>query len=172
MDIQVQKIKQALSDDEQNYDLLVNSSLKNFRVIISSIKKHSSQVEAFCNVSSSQLWVLWELHQSPGLKVSELASKLSIHQSTASNLIEKLVKRALINKQRDDFDQRVVRLYLTPAGTEVVLKAPNSPRGILRDALDHLPAENLSLLQKSLETLMAQIKLKDEKDALTPLADI
>lgn len=172
MRIQAVKIKHELAGENQGNDLLVNAAIKNFRVIVSSVKKHSSQVEAHCDVSSSQLWLLWELQQTPGLKVTELASRLSIHQSTASNLIEKLVKKQLVNKQRDDVDQRIVRLYLTHAGVEVVLKAPSSPRGILRDALEHLSTSELTLLQQSLETLMAQIKLKDEEDALTSLADI
>lgn len=172
MSIQTDRPKQDVAAAEQSDNLLVNATIKDFRVIISSIKKHSSQVEALCNVSSSQLWLLWELHQSPGLKVTELANRLSIHQSTASNLIEKLVNKQLVIKRRSDFDQRVVRLYLSEAGTEVVFKAPSSPRGALRDALEHMSASELILLQQSLGALIAQIKLKDEESALTPLSDI
>src|SRR5690606_32319501 len=140
------------------------------RIIISSVKKHLGRIENLCEVSSSQLWVLWELYKSPGLKVTELALKLSIHQSTASNLIEKLVKKALIVKKRGHQDQRVVRLYLTSAGIETILKAPGSPRGVLRDALDQLSIQDLLQLQHSLESLIEQIKQKDEADAMEPLA--
>lgn len=157
---------------ENQSEALANTALKHFRVIFSSIKKHSNQIEVLCEVSSSQLWLLWELYKMPGLKVTELAFKLSIHQSTASNLIEKLVRRQLIVKRRDASDQRVVRLYLTQSAEEVVLKAPSSPRGVLRDALDHMPTSELLLLQCSLDALVAQIRLKDEADAFTPLADI
>ncbi|CAG0960868.1 putative HTH-type transcriptional regulator YusO [Methylophilaceae bacterium] len=164
--------RRMLTHDEAHHDELASSTLKNFRIIFNSVRKHLSQIEALCGVSSSQLWVLWELHKSPGLRVTELAGKLSIHQSTASNLIEKLVKKSLISKKREDQDQRVVRLYLTQAGMEVILKAPGSPRGVLRDALDHLSIQDLLSLQQSLECLIGKIRLKDEADALMPLTDI
>jgi DNA-binding MarR family transcriptional regulator len=65
-----------------------------------------------------------------------------------------------------------VRLYLTEEGTSLVLKAPASPRGILRDALDALDLEEMQQLQQSLQTLIGKIKLKNEADAMKPLADI
>lgn len=159
------------------HDALASATLKDFRIIFSSVKKHLSRVEAMCGISSSQLWVLWELQQAElqealGLRVTELAAKLSIHQSTASNLIEKLTKKGLIIKKREDQDQRVVRLSLTEDGRALISKAPASPRGILRDALDYLDYQELLSLQQSLHVLIGKIRVKDESDALTPLADI
>lgn len=162
----------ALLVPDDLHDRLATDTLKKFRIIFSSVKTHLGEIEAQCGISSSQLWVLWELHKTPGLKVTELAAKLSIHQSTASNLIEKLSRRALIAKKREDIDQRVVRLYLTEAGISLVMQAPPSPRGILRDALDNLDIEEMQQLQQSLQTLISKIKLKNEADAMKPLADI
>lgn len=170
MKVSTEKQKQAIPDGEKAQEILATSALKNFRIIFNSIRKHSNEIEDRCKISSSQLWVLWELYKTPGLKVTELASRLSIHQSTASNLIEKIVNRKLIGKKREDQDQRVVRLYLTEEGKDVILKAPDSPRGILREALDQLSAEELNLLEQSLENLISRIKLKDEEDAMKPLA--
>lgn len=155
------------ADDQQ---ALASATLKNFRIIFNSVKKHFKQVETQCGVSSSQLWLLWELHKTPGLKVSELAGKLAIHQSTASNLIEKAVRKALISKKREDQDQRVVRLYLTAAGRETMLKAPESPRGVLTEAIEQLSAAELLQLQASLQSLISRMKIKDEADALKPLS--
>lgn len=155
---------------ETSHEQLASSALKDFRIIFNSVKKHFKQVEELCGISSSQLWVLWELHKTPGLKVSELAGKLAIHQSTASNLIEKAAKKALISKKREDQDQRVVRLYLTEAGREIVKKAPDSPRGVLTEAIDQLSVEDLVQLQNSLEKLIGKMKLKDDADAMKPLS--
>lgn len=159
-------------EESASHEQLASSALKDFRLIFNSVKKHFKQIEEQCGISSSQLWVLWELHKTPGLKVTELAGKLAIHQSTASNLIEKVAKKTLISKKREDQDQRVVRLYLTKAGQEVVLKAPDSPRGVLREAIDHLPTSDLMQLQNSLDRLIGQMKLKDEADAMKPLSSL
>ena len=155
---------------ETSHEQLASSALKDFRIIFNSVKKHFKQVEKQCGISSSQLWVLWELHKTPGLKVSELAGKLAIHQSTTSNLIEKTARKALISKKREDQDQRVVRLYLTEAGRDIVKKAPDSPRGVLTEAIDRLSIADLMQLQSSLEKLIGNMKLKDEADAMKPLS--
>lgn len=151
---------------------LATAALKNFRVIIRSVKKHQRRIEHDCAISGAQLWALWELHRAPGLKVSALADRLAIHQSTASNLIEKLARKALVERRREDQDQRVVRLYLTPAGRQVIRRAPGSPRGVLKDALDELPLEVLTRLQQTLALLTDQIRLKDEGDGMEPLTDL
>ncbi|MES2500062.1 MAG: MarR family winged helix-turn-helix transcriptional regulator [Pseudomonadota bacterium] len=151
---------------------LANASLQYFRVIISSVKKHMSDTESACGISSSQLWVLYELNRAPDLKVSELAANLSIHQSTASNLIEKLVKKKLILKKRETSDQRVVRLSLTEQGLAMIQNAPPSPRGVLRDALDRLEMETLITLTESLAQLSLQISGKDLDAGLIPISDL
>jgi DNA-binding MarR family transcriptional regulator len=151
---------------------LANASLQNFRVIFSSVKKHLTDTESACGISNSQLWVLYELHKAPDLKVTELAANLAIHQSTASNLVEKLVKKKLIVKKRETADQRVVRLSLTEQGLVIIQNAPPSPRGVLRDALDRLDMDTLANLAQSLEQLSLQINSKDTSAGLIPLADL
>lgn len=151
---------------------LATASLQHFRVIFSSVKKHLSDTESACGISGSQLWVLYELNRAPDLKVTELAANLAIHQSTASNLIEKLVKKELIVKKRETTDQRVVRLSLTEQGVEMIKNAPPSPRGVLRDALDRLDTEKLAALAEGLEELIVQINSKDLDAGLIPLSDL
>lgn len=151
---------------------LATASLQHFRVIFSSVKKHLSDTESTCGISGSQLWVLYELNRAPDLKVTELAANLAIHQSTASNLIEKLVKKELIVKKRETTDQRVVRLSLTEQGVEMIKSAPPSPRGVLRDALDRLDTEKLAGLAEGLEELIVQINSKDLDAGLIPLSDL
>ena len=151
---------------------LANASLQHFRVIFSSVKKHLSDTESACGISSSQLWVLYELYKVPDLKVSELANNLAIHQSTASNLVEKLVKKQLIAKKRETSDQRVVRLSLTEQGLAIIKNAPPSPRGVLKEALDRLDVDALTGLTQSLEKLTLQINSKDLGAGLIPLGDL
>lgn len=150
----------------------VREILKHFRMLFRSVQKHSHWVEEQCGVSGAQLWALWELLVSPGLKVSELSRLLSIHQSTASNLLDKLEKRGLIRRERGGPDQRVVRIFLEPAGLEIINKAPRPAQGILVGALQHLPDETLNNLQAALEQVAARVKLKDENSALKPMSDI
>ena len=145
--------------------------LKQFRVIFRSMKRHFTEIERQCGISGSQLWALASVVEEPGVRVTELARRLSIHQSTASNLVDVLVRRGLIERRRGAIDQRVVELYPTRSGRSVVRKAPQPLQGLLPDALDHLAPETLSALHLQLESLLQVMQLRDASAAQIPLAD-
>ncbi len=145
--------------------------LKKFRVIYGAVRHHFREVEENCGVSGSQLWVLQEVARNVGTGVSELAERLSIHQSTCSQLVEKLVSRGLIIKVRSSKDQRRVGLTVSKTGTDLLANAPRPAEGILPNALTALPREALLSLDASLAELIGQLRLHDEKFAGKPLGD-
>jgi DNA-binding MarR family transcriptional regulator len=148
------------------------SVLKLFRVIFQSINRHSFEVEQKAGVGGAQLWALAEISGRPRITVTELAKAMSIHQSTASNLLEKLESQNYIARNRSDEDRRVVLLTLTPRGEEILDKAPLPYRGVLNDALLKLDEASLTVLQGSLEKLVAQLEYKQLKGAFEPLGKI
>lgn len=54
--------------------------------------------------------------------VGELAERLQIQHHSAVELVDRMVERKLIERQRDEQDQRRVLLSLTPYGEEVLKK--------------------------------------------------
>ena len=52
--------------------------------------------------------------------ISELAERLQIQHHSTVELIDRLVKRSLIKRSRDEADQRRVIIHLTPQGEEVL----------------------------------------------------
>lgn len=146
--------------------------LRKLRIVFGSARKHFRAIEQTCGVSGSQLWALIEVRDRSGLKVSELAELMSIHQSTASNLLDKLQKRKLVVRERNDFDQRVVRLRLTPAGARIVAKAPKPARGVVPDALSKISLGQLAMLRDSLDALIDRLSIADRRGESRPLADL
>jgi MarR family transcriptional regulator, organic hydroperoxide resistance regulator len=144
--------------------------LGKFRVVFRAIQEHSRWVEKRCGVSAAQLWAMWEIQASPGLRVSELSAALSIQQSTASNLLDKLEHKGLVERQRGGRDQRVVRLYLTAAGRALVARAPHPAQGALMEALHRLPDAPLEELEHGLDRLAAAMGA-DPGEALRPLSE-
>lgn len=146
--------------------------LRQFRVIYGSVKQHFRDVEKQCGISGSQLWLLREVAATPGTGVSRLAERLSIHQSTCSLLVEKLVGAGLVLKTRSLADQRRVGLELTPTGKQLLKTAPGPAEGILPDALKQMPDDSLQVLSAHLGQLISQISVQNESDAGKPLSDI
>lgn len=146
--------------------------LKKFRIIYGSVRQHFREVERTCGVTGSQLWIMREISNSSGIGVSELAERLSIHQSTCSQLVEKLTSSKLIIKERSKEDQRRVGLYLTKEAATLLKKAPGPAEGVLPEALWSLPAETIQTLNRSLEKVIEQLQVRDDKLADQPLSDL
>ena len=64
--------------------------------------------------------VLWE---GDGLTVKALGEKLFLDSGTITPLIKRLEARGLVRRQRDDEDERQVRIFLTPEGHDLRAKA-------------------------------------------------
>lgn len=145
------------------------SVLQRFRVLIRTAQRHSQWVERQSGVTGAQLWALQELKEQPGLRVGELANRMALHQSTASNMIDRLETAELIRKERTSADQRVVRLYVTEQGEALLQRAPSPARGVLPEALRLLDQEALLHLQRDLDAVLRQIRNLDEGFGMQPL---
>lgn len=146
--------------------------LKQFRLIYGSVRHHFRQVEETCGVSGSQLWLLHELQSAPGIGVSDLAHRLSIHQTTCSQLIEKLVVRGYVVKARSEQDQRRVGLTITRSAAKVLKDAPGPAEGLIPEALMGLSESTLESLSTNLGKLIGGLHVQDEQAAERPLSDL
>jgi DNA-binding MarR family transcriptional regulator len=146
-------------------------ALRQFRELFRLSQQHFQRVGARCGLSGAQLWAMAEVDARPGLKVSDLASALSVHLSTASNLLDRLQAKSLVRRERSEDDQRVVRVRLTKAGKRVLRTAPAPAAGVIPDALDHLPAETLACLSRELTILLHLTRVRDRYAALKPLSE-
>jgi len=89
-----------------------------------------------------------------GITVTGLSGRMALHQTSTSNLINLLVERGLIQRERDRVDHRIVHLKATPAGKQVLLKTPGPHAGLLVDALRRLDRAQLAELSKNLQWIV------------------
>lgn len=150
----------------------VLQALRSFRLIVRSIKQHFQHVQEATGLSGSQLWCLAAVQAQPGLRVTALGRALGIQQATASNLVESLERKGLLERRRDQRDQRVVSVFLTPAGGLVAREAPEPVAGILPDALGRLTPNALADLNRQLNELIELMALPDESGRGIPLSDL
>jgi DNA-binding MarR family transcriptional regulator len=161
--------KQARDIDRELQAQAAMEALHKLRVLIRAAQRHSTWIEKQCGVSGAQLWVMQELRETPGLRVGQVAEKLAIHQTTASNLLDALSKRGLVSKERDPADQRVVTLQLSKKGLAVLEKAPTPARGLLPEGLRRLDEKELKGLNKGLQALLDVVDRVDDNAGLQPL---
>jgi len=128
--------------------------LRQFRSIARSVSRHVLAVERQCGISGSQLTTLAIVRSRTGIRVTELAQSLSLHQSTASNLVDQLARRGLIERRRSESDLRVVQLHCTAQGNALLEQAPKPLEGLLAHALCNLDSATLAGLHDCLSRLI------------------
>jgi MarR family transcriptional regulator, organic hydroperoxide resistance regulator len=153
-------------------DPLALAVLMQFRQIFGSVRHHFRQVEDRCGITGSQLWVLREVSGKPGIGVSALARRLSIHQSTCSQLVESLVARRYLRKARSEEDQRRVGLSVTRAAERLLAAAPGPAKGLLPTALASLSDPTLRALSAHLDEVIGRLQTQGKRHARRPLADL
>jgi DNA-binding MarR family transcriptional regulator len=144
-------------------------SLKMFRIIFKSANRHFHDIEKRAGIGGASLWALAEIAENENLTVSGLAKAMSVHQSTASNLMEKLESDGYVLRRRNPQDRRIVHLSLTDKGQLVLEKAPPPYRGILPDALMRLNPESLAVLNQHLAELIRGMEHQQSGSAFEPL---
>lgn len=156
---------------EEELEVMRQNILRRLRMLFRTIQNHSRVVEKACGMSSAKLWMMWEIMNNPGLKVSELADALIIHASTCSNLLDKLQASGLVRRDRDESDQRTVRVYLTDEGKKMLAQAPRPARGRVSEGLSRLSGAHLRELDDGLANLVSTIESLDDEAGMLPLTE-
>ncbi|HUA25621.1 MAG TPA: MarR family transcriptional regulator [Steroidobacteraceae bacterium] len=105
-------------------------------------------------ISGSQLWALSEIARREGMGVNDLAERMALHQTTASNLANALAKTGLIRRVRDGSDRRFVHLHLTSEGRRALKQSPGPHPGLLVEALRRIGSRHLGRLRRDLAALV------------------
>lgn len=103
------------------------------------------------------LLVLWE---QDGVSVSEIGERLKLGTGTLTPLIKRLEAQKILERERDDKDERVVRVWLTPQGVK-----------LRDDALEARLFVACSLGMKEKEILALRSELIDMIDQLETSGD-
>lgn len=105
------------------------------------------------SLSVPQFRVLAFLTLHPGASLSDVADHLGVTRATASTMVDRLVKRGLIDRAEHPQERRHVMLKLTQRGTDQLQQMRNITSSKIADLLVHLSAQELSGISQALLTL-------------------
>jgi len=133
--------------------------LKHFREIYIQAKSELKDNVKKTGLSGSQLWIMQQIYNFNGISNSELAKNLTLHVSTCSILVNKLIKKGLVEKTRSPTDERKIVLTITSKGKQLMAKAPKSPEGAIPSTLKKLNIEELEELNTVLTKFARKMKV-------------
>jgi DNA-binding MarR family transcriptional regulator len=136
--------------------------LTHFREIFIQAKSELKDNVKKTGLTGAQLWIMQQVYNFNGISNSELSKNLTIHVSTCSLLVNKLIKKNLIEKTRDPKDERKIVLTLSPKGKQLMAKAPKSPEGAIPSTLKKLTIEDLEELNTVLTKFAKKMKVHNK----------
>ena len=140
------KTDSALIDSQA--DELVGYWLALGRRIMSRKLASSLYPELKDKYSRGQVHALMLLAEAGEPKISELASVLSLDESTVTRLVDKLETAGLAERRRSTSDRRSTGVVITKAGRKVVAHAREHQRVLLAEVLSALdPAERTEFIR-------------------------
>lgn len=132
----------------------VANIIDNIRRFFQVLNEHSKLVERETGLTGSQLWAIKTIAGAEPIKPSELARRMYLHPATVVGLIDRLVNRGVVVRDRSEQDRRVVEIRLTEAGRRLLLSAPEVPQEMLVEGLEGLSHEKLSRVADGMEDLV------------------
>lgn len=113
----------------------------------------ASVARAGGRVTSPQLRVLVLVATRPGLNASGVAGLLGIHLSSASRLVDRLVRVGLLSRRESEVDRRNVDLGLTEQGEGLLDEIMEHRRSIVSEILGRMAPSDRRLLGRVLTSL-------------------
>jgi DNA-binding MarR family transcriptional regulator len=110
------------------------------------------------SLSVPQFRVLTFLSRVPGAPLSSVAEHLGVARSTASAMVDRLVRRELVSRTTHPEERRSVVLTLTSAGAQHLQQAREAASARMAKVLAGLPAADLLQVAQGLTLLGSAFK--------------
>jgi DNA-binding MarR family transcriptional regulator len=135
--------------------------VQGLRRIVRALQAYSHEVQHEYGLTAPQLWVLKTLQREGDLPAGRLASRLAVHQSSMSLLLDRLEGRGFIRRVRSKTDRRSVVIGLTDRGATLAGKAPEPAQGRLMHGLRALGPAEVRGIRRSVERLVELMEASD-----------
>lgn len=112
------------------------------------------QVWDHLGIAQPQLRILFRVRATPGIDLRGLAAELNISPSAASQQVDKLVERRLLERKPDPRDRRRLQLTLTELGTAATRAISGAAIDYVVSLLSDLDDRDLKTLRHVLETVV------------------
>ncbi|MBU4205129.1 MarR family transcriptional regulator, partial [Patescibacteria group bacterium] len=124
------------------------------------ISRVFASMESFhgdASISKPELLALEAISREEGLMMSDLGKRLDISLSTATGIIDRLIEKKLVKRERNGGDRRVVRVVLTYKGRKTNLTYQKQKKELFGKMLGALDPEEQGGLIKILEKIAGAI---------------
>ena len=148
----------ALDKDIDKFERLISQF---FHGLVKGKLVNAAEIDT--EITEVQFMVGMVLIHYGSINMSDLAASIGISLPTLTGIIERMVKRELVAREKDDNDRRMVKVKLTSKGTKIIKKSHDQKREHLRPMITLLDTDDRKSLLRILETLVSEIQKQHPK---------
>lgn len=133
----------AIEDEIRELLYKVSGQLRRtYDELLRKVDLHVGQDQLLC-----QLW------KEDGITQMQLSERLNIEPPTVTNMINKLEKKGIVSRTRDEADKRVSRVYVTPEGRQLLTPVESIWHSVTEKLLKDIPVEERKILVELLQRM-------------------
>lgn len=137
---------------------------KSFVPVMHIFHNIAGEVSKMADLSLAQYRVIMLVYQSGPMSINALKNRLNTAQSSASEIVNRLVKSGFLQREKSPTDRRVTIFQLTDRARELIQQRTRLMQDVFRDLLVHFSPEEQNQLVESFELilkLMRKVKNKN-----------
>ena len=133
--------------------------LRSIRRIIRATDLYSRRLASEHHLTTPQLLCLRLLAQEGPLTPGALAKEMYLSQATITGVLDRLEKRDMVQRRRDQSDRRKVSIHLTLQGQEAVRRAPRPLHERFASRLEALNPAELDEIDRVLSKVVEMMEV-------------
>jgi DNA-binding MarR family transcriptional regulator len=148
----------------------IDAVLIALRKVIRATDLHSKYLAKNTGLTTAQLLILQSIQNMGEVSIGEISKKISLSQATVTSILDRLVDKGLVYRERSTEDKRKVHAYLTEDALALIKDAPAPLQEQFTKQFDALNEWEQSMMISSLQRI-AQMMDAEEIDA-SPVLDV
>ena len=148
----------------------IDAVLIALRKVIRATDLHSKYLAKNTGLTTAQLLILQSIQNMGEVSIGEISKKISLSQATVTSILDRLVDKGLVYRERSTKDKRKVHAYLTEDAVALIKDAPAPLQEQFTKQFEALNEWEQSMMISSLQRI-AQMMDAEEIDA-SPVLDV
>ncbi|MTI46709.1 MAG: MarR family transcriptional regulator [Firmicutes bacterium] len=139
---------------------------KVIKIILDNMKKlfyPEEWLEIDIKLSKSELFAMLIVDRYGEVIMSKISNEINISMSTASGIVDRLVKKKYLKRERSDLDRRIVLIKLTKKGQNTIETLKKSINKYLNIIYESLTDEEIKVLTNVLIKVMDALSKSNEE---------
>jgi len=136
-------------------------SLIALRRILRATELYGRELAKSAGLTAVQIRVLQIVAETGASTPKALSTRMGVSQATITTLIDRLVAKGLVSRQRSEADRRQTNIFLTDEGRASIARAPDPLQDRYVDRFDALPDWEQAMIVAALERVASLLNAGD-----------